>query len=144
MTKAHTLCNGCYSPHFWNKCSNERIDRLTYVAKFMDSNPDFPTNLYGKYRVNAITPSFIMNYKFWYCLRMLLNKHCKKKQVNKRTGRIENFVKKLFNWLWRTLWAYPDGGYTIVLTILWGSEYHQKIRRSSNFKKWLNNSVNIW
>ena len=61
--------------------------------------------------------------------------------LSKRTVNIKIVAENFENWLWRTLWADPNGGYTSVLLITGGSKYHQKNCRWSDFKKWHINSV---
>ena len=43
------LCPNCFGPHARRNCKSEKVSWIQYVLKFMESNPEIPAKLYGKW-----------------------------------------------------------------------------------------------
>ena len=83
-----------------------------------------------------------LNYGFWICRRVLKNRFNK----TKRTHNIWKFEWIFENYLWRTLWAYPNGGYTIGLVIVRMTgknfQYSDHPVALTFFNEWMNEWMN--
>ena len=72
------LCTNCYdSGHLKHNCSNQRITWIDYVKSFMDTNPDVPALLYGRWLALLGAKSRMNHLALWFQLQLeLKNQAC--------------------------------------------------------------------